>query len=177
MWVVGILTSLAAMYMFFCKGLYASFGLNTYYLVTSFIGIWHWRRDKEIIKAESDDTVHLNRLTRSDVLVGAAVAIMGVVALTLGMELLGRIGMRENPMSLLDAIATMLSVVATWWLVRSYIQQWWLWIVADALSTYLCLSQDMWWMALLYGAYAASAVVGYLHWKRHGVYVDANVTS
>ena len=36
MWVVGIATSVAAMWVFFRQGLYASFGLNTYYLVTSF---------------------------------------------------------------------------------------------------------------------------------------------
>ena len=171
MWVVGILTSLAAMYVFFCKGLYASFGLNTYYLVTSFIGLWHWRRDKEILNAESRDSIHLNRLGRTAVLGGLLMAAAGVLALTTGMELLCTLGMKENPMSLLDATATMLSVVATWWLVRSYIQHWWLWIVADALSTLLCLSLGMWWMAALYGAYTASAVIGYLHWKNKGIYL------
>ena len=171
MWIVGILTSLAAMYVFFCKGLYASFGLNTYYLVTSFIGLWHWRRDKEILNAESRDSIHLNRISSPAVLGSVLMAVAGVLALTLGMELLGTLGMKENPMSLLDATATMLSVVATWWLVRSYIQHWWLWIVADALSTLLCLSLGMWWMAALYGAYTASAVIGFVHWKRNGVYL------
>ena len=171
MWVVGILTSLAAMYVFFCKGLYASFGLNTYYLVTSFIGLWHWRRDKEILQAESDDAVHLNRLTHSSVLVSIVMAILGILALTFGMSHLAKLGLQENPMSLLDATATMLSVVATWWLVKSYIQHWWLWIIADALSTALCLSLGMWWMAALYGAYTASAIIGYMHWKRNGIYL------
>ena len=173
MWVVGILTSLAAMYVFFCQGLYASFGLNTYYLVTSFIGLWHWRRDKEILQAEGDDSVHLNRLNLSSVLAGGLVAVIGVLALTLGMAQLAKLGLQENPMSLLDATATMLSVVATWWLVKSYIQHWWLWIIADALSTALCLSLGMWWMAALYGAYTASAVIGYMHWRRNGVYIKS----
>lgn len=172
MWVVGILTSLAAMYVFFSKGLYASFGLNTYYLVTSFIGLWHWRRDKEILQAESDDVVHLNRIGRSAIIYGVIITVAGVLALTLGMDLLGRWGLEENPMSFLDAASTMLSVVATWWLVRCYIQHWWLWIVADALTTALCLSQGMWWMAALYGAYAASAVIGFVHWKHNGVYLN-----
>ena len=171
MWIVGILTSLAAMYVFFCQGLYASFGLNTYYLVTSFIGLWHWRRDKEILQAESDDAVHLNRLTHSSVLVSIVMAILGILALTFGMSHLAKLGLQENPMSLLDATATMLSVVATWWLVKSYIQHWWLWIIADALSTALCLSLGMWWMAVLYGAYTASAIIGYMHWKRNGIYL------
>ena len=171
MWVVGILTSLAAMYVFFCQGLYASFGLNTYYLVTSFIGLWHWRRDKEILQAEGDDSVHLNRLNLSSVLADGLVAVIGVLALTLGMAQLAKLGLQENPMSLLDATATMLSVVATWWLVKSYIHHWWLWIIADALSTALCLSLGMWWMAALYGAYTASAIIGYRHWKRNGIYL------
>ena len=171
MWIVGILTSLAAMYVFFCQGLYASFGLNTYYLVTSFIGLWQWRRDKEILQAANDDSIHLNRLGLSSALTGVLVFVVGVLALTVGMGQLARLGLQENPMSLLDATATMLSVVATWWLVRSYIQHWWLWIVADALSTILCLSLGMWWMAALYAAYTASAVIGYVHWKRRGVIV------
>ena len=47
MWVVGVLTSAAAMWVFFRQGLYASFGLNTYYLITAFIGLWQWGRDKK----------------------------------------------------------------------------------------------------------------------------------
>ena len=77
----------------------------------------------------------------------------------------------ENPMSLLDASVAVLSAVATWWLVRSYLEQWWLWIVANALSTVLCLSQQMWWMAVLYMAYALSAAYGLRHWKNNGRYV------
>ena len=173
MWIVGILTSLAAMYVFFLKGVYASFGLNTYYLVTSFIGLWYWRRDKVKLQAESDDSVHLNRLALSTVLCGVLVTLIGVCALTLGMEKLVMLGLQENPMSFLDATATMLSVVATWWLVKSYIQHWWLWIVADTLSLILCLLLGMWWMAALYAAYTASAVIGYVHWKRRGVYLSA----
>ena len=61
MWVVGIATSLAAMWVFFRQGLYASFGLNTYYFITAFIGLWHWRRDKQ--KVEDSDVIVLNRLS------------------------------------------------------------------------------------------------------------------
>ena len=39
MWAVGIVTSIAAMYVFFRQGLYASFGLNTYYLIMSVVGL------------------------------------------------------------------------------------------------------------------------------------------
>ncbi len=168
MWIVGIATSLAAMWVFFRQGLYASFGLNTYYLVTSFVGLWQWGKDRGKLKRDKGGrkkdapAIHLNRLSRTTVIVSALVVAAGTWGLAQVMELL------ENPMSYLDAGVAVLSAVATWWLVRSYIQQWWLWIVADALSTVLCVSQGMWWMTALYAAYTLSAVYGYIHWKRHG---------
>ena len=171
MWVVGIFTSLAAMLVFFRQGLYASFGLNTYYLITAFIGLWQWGRDKKKISAETtassgDDVIHLNRLSMKTVLISAAVSVAGTFALAWVMELL------KNPMSYLDASVAVLSAVATWWLVRSYIEQWWIWILADAMSTILCATQGMWWMTALYAAYALSAIYGYIHWKKHGVYIN-----
>ena len=167
MWVVGVLTSAAAMWVFFRQGLYASFGLNTYYLITAFIGLWHWTRDSRRIdvekKDDSDETIVLNRLSLRTVLVSLAFSAAGIFALAWVMELV------ENPMSYLDSAVTVLSIVATWWLVKSYIEQWWLWILADTLSTILCLTQGMWWMAVLYAAYTVSAFIGLHYWRKHGV--------
>ena len=170
MWVVGIATSIAAMWVFFRQGLYASFGLNTYYLITSFIGLWQWSRDRKRLvcnqsSEQTDDVIHLNRLSASTVLLSGVLAVAGTLALAWLMELV------ENPMSYLDAAVSVLSAIATWWLVKSYIQQWWLWIAADLLSTMLCASQGMWWMTALYAAYTISALIGYNHWKRKGQYV------
>lgn len=162
MWVVGILTSLAAMWVFFRQGLYASFGLNTYYFVTAFVGLWHWRRDGEKV---ADGAIHLNRISCKVVAVSAVVMLVGTALLTWVMQMV------ENPMSLLDSSVTVLSAIATWWLVKTYIQQWWLWIIADSLSVVLCMSQGLWWMSLLYVAYVAAAVVGLRHWKKHGEYI------
>ncbi len=171
MWAVGVLTSVAAMWVFFRQGLYASFGLNTYYLITSFIGLWQWRRDKgrlaEAIDNESDkkDVIHLNKIR--PVTVGFLAFILPVSTYLLGalMEYVG------NPMSYLDSLVTVLSIVATWWLVKAYIEQWWLWIFADTLSAILCATQGLWWMTALYAAYALSAVYGYIHWKKNGTYL------
>lgn len=172
MWVLGIFTSIAAIIVFFRQGLYASFGLNIYYLITSFIGLWHWRRDKK--KLDEEHSIHLNRLTRKTVITSTIAAITGIIALSYGMDLMAELGFKENPMSVLDASVAVLSVIATWWLVRSYIQQWWLWIAADTLSTILCATQGMWWMALLYLLYTASALIGLRHWKKNGAIISEN---
>ena len=169
MWVVGILTSVAAMWVFFRQGLYASFGLNTYYLVTSVIGLWQWRRDIENVSQDGasseDGSIRLKKLSLKTLSFSALAVVTGTLALAFVMERL------ENPMSYLDSAVAVLSAVATWWLVRCYIQQWWLWIAADTVSTILCATQGLWWMTALYAAYTISAVIGYIHWKKHGRYI------
>ena len=176
MWVVGIATSLAAMWVFFRQGLYASFGLNTYYFITAFIGLWHWRRDKRALKENIDvkeDTIVLNRLSLKTVLASAVIVVIGSVLLSEGMSYLHEQGLlAENPMSMLDSATTVLSAVATWWLVKSYREQWLLWIVADSMSVALCATQQMWWMAALYLAYVAAAIYGLRYWKRVGMYLS-----
>ncbi len=171
MWAVGVLTSVAAMWVFFRQGLYASFALNTYYLVTSFIGLWQWRMDKcklaEVRTEQKGDKIHLNRPTRKTMLISCAIIGIGFGGLGQIMNLLG------NPMSFMDSAVAVMSAIATWWLVRSYLEQWLIWILADGLSVAICIHQGLWWMAALYAAYALSAVYGYYHWKKNGVYIQS----
>lgn len=172
MWVLGIITSLASMLVFYSQGLYASFGLNAYYLITAFIGLWQWRKDKGTI--EGAFKIHLNRLSWKVAAISAIVFAAGTIGLAAGMDYMSRLGFKENPMSLLDASVAVLSAVATWWLVKSYLQQWWLWIAANTLSLILCAAQGMWWMALLYILYVVAAVIGLRHWTKHGEYVHSS---
>jgi len=78
-----------------------------------------------------------------------------------------------DPAPVLDAVAVILSAIATWWLAMSYVEQWILWIVADIITTVLCVVTGQYLLALMYLAYVAGAVYGYIHWKRHGKVVTS----
>ena len=163
MWVVGILTAAACAFSFGVQHVWASMGLNIYYLAMSVVGLVQWKKAEE--QVESTD-IHLQKLSRKTALWSAAAFVLGSLGLILLLRATG------DPAPQLDGVATMLSVIATWWLAESYLQQWLLWIVADVISTALCVSTGQWWMAALYLVYAASAVYGYFHWKRRGKYVN-----
>jgi nicotinamide mononucleotide transporter len=166
MWVVGILTSTACAFEFAITHVWASMGLNLYYVVVSVIGFIQWRKASEAV---GEGEIHLARLPR-------AVAIWSAVLFVLGSLVLMQVHRAAgDPAPRLDAVAVTLSVIATWWLAQSYLQQWLLWIVADTLTTTLCLSTGQYWMAVLYTAYIASAVYGYFHWKRKGKYLSLQV--
>jgi nicotinamide mononucleotide transporter len=137
----------------------------------SFWGLYQWRKDKNRLEASASAeskgaTIHLERLSRKTALISLAVFIVGTALLIL---LLKAIGDSE---SVLDAVVTVMSAIATWWLAKSYPQQWLLFIVADILSTILCFTSGLNWMAVLYMVYIASAVYGYYHWMKKGAYVQ-----
>jgi len=163
MWVVGILTSTACAFEFAITHVWASMGLNLYYVVMSVVGFIQWRKASE---AMGEGEIHLARIPRA---VGIWSAVLFVVGSVVLMQVL-RMG--GDPAPRMDAVAVTLSMIATWWLAQSYLQQWLLWIVADCFTTAICLTTGQYWMAALYMAYIASAVYGYFHWKSHGEYVN-----
>ena len=130
MWVVGILTGAACAYSFAVQRSWGMMGLNLYYIVMSVIGLVQWRKDGA---AAGEDVIHLRPLPKKTAVWSAVGFVLGSLALIWVFRALG------DGSSALDATATVLSVIATWWLTRSYIQQWRLWVVADTLTTALCL--------------------------------------
>ena len=162
MWVVGILTASACAYSFSVQHSWGMMGLNLYYVGMSVVGLIRWRRDGARV---GEGVIHLHPLPRKTALWSAVAFVAGSLLLIALLRYLG------DGASTLDAVATVLSVIATWWLACSYLQQWVLWIVADILTTLLCLTTGQYWLAFLYVAYIVSAVYGYFHWKRNGVWI------
>ena len=178
MWVVSIFSSFVAAVVFLEEKLYASMALNIYYVVTAVWGLFTWIRDSRKLKAETQadsisdagnadkaDKIHLSRLSWKIALISLGCFLVLTPVLYKVLIWLG------DSSSILDAIVLVMSIIATVWLVKSYPQQWLVWIVADLLSTTLCLTQGMYWMAALYAFYTLSAIYGYFHWKKRGVYV------
>ncbi len=162
MWVLGILTGAACAFSFGVQHVWASMSLNLYYVVISFIGLAKWRKDGARV---AEGAIHLRALPKKVALWSACIFVLGSLAMIF---LLRAIGDAEPR---LDGAATVLSIIGTWWLAQSYLQQWLIWIVADIITTTLCIVTGQYWMALLYLAYIASAIYGYFHWRKKGVYL------
>jgi len=150
MWVVGIVTSLVYIYVFVHAGFYAMAGLNVYYVAISIYGLWRWKVAPEISRIQKR-TALLCLLST------------GVVFLLLTL-ILGRFSNASLPYA--DALITSMSIVATWMLSRSYIEQWWIWIAANLLAVCVYGEQGLYPTALLYIVYTAAAVIGLKKWRK-----------
>ena len=169
MWYVDLLTAGAACYVSvanFQDGVWAPVwaqaAMNAYYIVMALVGIIKWKFYRE----ESGGRLHLVKPGRKDAVLAAAILILGSPLLCL---LLGR---TNDPAPVTDGLSMMFSIVGTWFLAKSFLENWSMWIVADALAVIVFGSQGAWWMAALYFCYIISSVIGIHHWKKNGIYIS-----
>jgi nicotinamide mononucleotide transporter len=71
----------------------------------------------------------------------------------------------DSPVPLWDGLITSLSVVATWMLTKKIIEQWYVWILANAIAVIVYLVMDMYPTAVLFAVYTVMAVIGLKTWS------------
>ena len=169
MWYLYIPSCVCAALNFFNSATWAFAALNIYYVVMGVVGIRNWRRDAARARAQQDETaggIILNRLPRKILTVSAVMVAAGIPALYFLLSAL------SDPNPLLDAVTTALSIVGTWWLTRSYIQQWWIWIVADVFAIWMNVNLGNHWFVIQFVLCILSSFVGLWNWGRNGRYAS-----
>lgn len=172
MWVVGFLTSLVYVFVFFFSKIYADMGLNIYYVAISIYGFWQWtRKDKKALKEEipvqnmpADETI-LYRCLTIPLFAGISLAILAIYALLYYVLH----NFTDSPIPAGDAFTTAVGIVATWMLARRIVEHWIFWIIVNCVSVYLYYLRGLYPTMFLYICYAILAAVGLYTWKKKGI--------
>ena len=157
LWPLGALSSAIYIAVYFLNKFYADMGLQSYYLIISIYGFIAWTRHQ----SQSGTAVAVCRTTGRQWLALGAVtaAIWGALYAILTT-------LTDSPVPVGDSFTTALAITATWMLTRKMIEQWLVFIVADAVSVALYFTRTMPLTAYLYIIYTTMAVVGYLKWRK-----------
>ena len=135
---------------------YAGLLMNAFYFLSQIYGIYAWQRqrtgDSVVIVPRS---LQLNRFV-------LLCAIVAVVSVGVGW-LLNRY--TDDPQPYLDAVTTVVSIVAQVMLVMAIRQQWWLWLFVDVLFVAMWIMAGNWSMVAQYGFWCINCVYGMLRWK------------
>ncbi len=143
----------AGLYLYLClqKRLYAESLLQVFYLGTGLYGWLNW--GEGLIEAP-------------DLLPGSFHLIFilsGLLLALLGAHFLRRYSNAAVPG--LDAFTTVFSVLATLLMINLYAENWWYWIVIDAVSVWLYLTRKMHLTAGLFLLYTFLAINGLIQWQ------------
>lgn len=165
MWLLYIPSCICAALNFFNSSTWAFATLNIYYVVMGVVGIVRWKRDAAGHDGQ-EKAVLLHRLPAKVVIISAAGAVVLCPALFFLLRALA------DPNPFLDAITTTLSIIGTAWLTRSYIQQWWIWIVADIFAIIMNVNLGNTWFVVQFAFCIASSFLGLYTWNKRARYVD-----
>lgn len=157
-WPVGLLTSVLYVWVFFDSRLYADMGLQMYYVVISIYGWYEWLYGS---KKNGKTELKISRLTLK---LGLNLIVISFLIFFLIWFILKNYTDSNVPMA--DALATALSIVATWMLARKILEHWLVWIFVDAFSIGLFWYKDLLPTVFLFALYTIMAVVGFIEWKK-----------
>lgn len=156
-WLLGIINAVLYFAVFYQARLYADMGLQGYYFFTSIYGWWMW-----LYGGKSHDGVTVSKTPAG--LYPAFAAIFVVATLSWGF-LLSRY--TNASLTYMDSALTVASLIGQWMMARKYLENWILWIVADALYVGMYFYKDLHLTAILYAVFLGLALMGYLEWKKN----------
>ena len=157
-WPVGLATSILYVWVFLVSKLYADMSLQMYYVFISIYGWYEWIRGNQ---TSHTDPLKISRLQRR---LGVILSVVTFLIFLLIWYILETFTDSQVPFA--DALATSLSIVATWMLARKILEHWIIWIFVDTFSVGLFWYKNLMPTVLLFVVYAIMAVIGYLEWKK-----------
>jgi len=157
-WPIGLATSILYVWVFLVSKLYADMSLQMYYVFISIYGWYEWIRVNQTNRTEPLKMSHLQRR------LGVILSVVTFLIFLLIWYILKTFTDSQVPVA--DALATSLSIVATWMLARKILEHWIIWIIVDTFSVGLFWYKNLMPTVLLFVVYTIMAVIGYIEWKK-----------
>jgi nicotinamide mononucleotide transporter len=73
----------------------------------------------------------------------------------------------DSDVAVWDGLVTALSLLGQYLLGRKKIENWWVWMLVNALTVGLMVEKSLWLTAVLYGIFAVLSYLGLQAWRRH----------
>ena len=154
-WPVGIANNAFYVIVFWRARLFADMSLQFVYIALGCLGLYRW-----LYGGKENDELQISRISPK---IGAYAGIFAVAAISAATIYLRRV---QDAAPFLDACTAVLSICAQYLLTKKILENWWLWILTDAISVGLYLYKSLALTALLYFIFLTMCITGLVQWKR-----------
>lgn len=155
LWLTGIVMPAIYTVVFYKSGLYADFGIQVYYIVAALYGFLFWKFGKKQDKPLP--------IVHTSVRQGVILFLITVLVFIPIYLILTKF--TDSTVPFYDSATTALSIVALWMLAKKHVEQWFVWIAVDAVSSALYFYKGIYFTAVLYAVYTVVAIYGYKKWN------------
>jgi nicotinamide mononucleotide transporter len=163
-WPVGIVSVSLYMVLFYQIGLYSDTLEQVYYLAASAYGWWYWTQAPRSNQSITD--VDYSPRPRWLIWVGITAVLSAALGLVMGHvhEWFPSVFGQKASYPYVDAMTTVMSLVAMWLMARKRIESWLYWIVVDAIGIWLYYAKGVRLISLLYVLLLGLAMRGFIGW-------------
>ena len=162
MWAVGFAMQALGIVLYYQKGLYADCGMEFYYLTMTVYGYWKWKTHPQPLSVEGGGIKSLLPSLNRERL-GVGLFIIATIWAAIYWLL---VTFTNSNVPLADSFTTALSIVGIWALAHKYLEQWFIWIAVDVVTSVLYFYKDIPFKASLYALYVIIAIFGYIKWRK-----------
>ena len=168
-WVLGLLNVVLAFALFYQIQLYPDMFLQVFFFITNLIGWWQWKYPK-MSEANQKNELKISKMSFQQwvILVGIGIfftALFGTFARNLH-GWFPTLFSKPTAFPYLDSFTTIMSIVATFMLIRKKMEAWLVWLVIDLISTYIYYLKEVKLYSLLYLIFCFIAAFGAYNWNR-----------
>jgi nicotinamide mononucleotide transporter len=163
-WPIGIVSVLLYMVLFYQIGLYSDTLEQIYYLAASGYGWWYWSRSQTESRTILDVSYSRGRGPVIWIAVTAALSAALGAVMSHAHEWLPELFTQPAAYPYIDALTTVMSLVAMWLMARKRIESWIYWIIVDVFGIWLYYVKDVKLISLLYVILLGLAIRGLIGW-------------
>ncbi len=154
-WGWAIISALLSAKLFYDLRLFGDMYLQFFFVLSAIYGVYAWLYvGKEVAKRTIAYTPPQTILLAC--VSGASIFLCLIVLLA----------KQKGDAIYMDALTTSISIIAQLMMARKYIENWWLWIVANILYVGLYAYKGVWLYVILYTIFIVLAVYGYKNWLK-----------
>jgi len=154
----GLVSTILYVYILFEFQLYGDLIINFYYTIMSFLSWYLWSKTKD-----GEDEFPISTINRKEILVSTLIFTITLTFVALVYYFFDKF---TNWTAYVDALTTGLFFVGMWLMAKRKIENWILWIIADAISIPLYFYKGLTFSSFQFILFTIIAILGYKEWKR-----------
>ena len=154
----GLVSTILYVYILFEFQLYGDLIINFYYTIMSFLGWYLWSKTKD-----GHDEFPISTINRKEILVSTLIFTITLTFVALVYHFFDKF---TDWTAYVDALTTGLYFVGMWLMAKRKIENWILWIIADAISIPLYFYKGLTFSSFQFILFTIIAILGYKEWKR-----------
>lgn len=150
----GLISSAIYVYLTIQLKLYFDTFINSYYIYMSFAGWFAWKK-------QNNGEIYVQKISTKRLRISLLIGFPLTLLLAFWAD-----RYTDASIPYLDAFTTVFSIIATWMVVKKYLENWLFWIVIDSVAAGMYFYKELYLTALLFILYTIIAINGYFKWKK-----------